>query len=244
MCEVNFSFEPLFDELVACKLASVVSGDAFDVSDEWCHHGHDGFSKFFGILSPWQFPHEQIVLASLHEGYDGSPTVFSDDGIHFPVSESGAVCLRFSLIYHCPVLDGRVGKGASPFDVLHPVPATLVEFPSAAAVEADIAVNGFDADAFFSLAQHPASDLFGRPLLVDHQCDDLLSHLKTEFAVPAHTAFAFVTLPLGNAPMVTVPPLIAFQLAVNSAVVHVYRICNVFYRPFLFQQYRNCVSLC
>ena len=63
------------------------------------------------------------------------------------------------------------------------VPTTLVEFPSTRTVEADITVNGFDADARFPFAQHPTSDLLGRPLLVDHQCDDFLSHLDTEFAL-------------------------------------------------------------
>lgn len=93
MCEVNFGFEALFYEFMACKFASVVSGDAFNVSDEWCHHGYDSFDKCLGILSLWQFLHEHIVFAWLYEGCDGSPGVFSNDGIHFPISESGAVCL-------------------------------------------------------------------------------------------------------------------------------------------------------
>ena len=66
------------------------------------------------------------------------------------------------------------------------VSTTLVEFPSTRTVrtvEADITVNGFDADARFPFAQHPTSDLLGQPLLVDHQCDDFLSHLDTEFAL-------------------------------------------------------------
>ena len=63
------------------------------------------------------------------------------------------------------------------------VSTTLVEFPSTRTVEADVTVNGFDADARFPFAQHPTSDLLGQPLLVDHQCDDFLSHLDTEFAL-------------------------------------------------------------
>ena len=58
------------------------------------------------------------------------------------------------------------------------VPTTLVEFPSTRTVEADITVNGFDADARFPFAQHPTSDLLGQPLLVDHQCDDFLLRLR------------------------------------------------------------------
>lgn len=41
MCEVNFGFEALFYEFMACKFSSVVSGDAFNVSDEWCHHVYE-----------------------------------------------------------------------------------------------------------------------------------------------------------------------------------------------------------
>ena len=39
-------------------------------------------------------------------------------------------------------------------------------------------------------------------------------------------------------------PFAALQLAVNGAVMYVYRICDVFYRHILFQQYRNlCAEL-
>ena len=34
-------------------------------------------------------------------------------------------------------------------------------------------------------------------------------------------------------------PFAALQLAVNGAVMYVYRICDVFYQHILFQQYRN-----
>ena len=151
-CEVNFCFEALCDELVAGKLASVVGSDTMDVSDERCHHGHDGSCKSLGILSLWLFPHEQIVFASLYEGDGDSSPIFSDNGIHFPVSESGAVGLWVSLIYHYSVLDSRVGNGAASFDMLELVPTTLVEFSSTRTVETDITVNGFDADARFPIA--------------------------------------------------------------------------------------------
>jgi len=82
-------------------------------------------------------------------------------------------------------VDSHVGNDSASFDVLELVPTTLVEFSFTRAVEADITVNDFDADARFSLAQHPSSDLFERPLLVDHQSDDFLSLLDTEFAVLA-----------------------------------------------------------
>ena len=210
MCEVHFCFEALCNGLVAGKLAPIVGGNAMDVSDERCHHGHDGSCESLGILSLWQFPHEQIVFASLYEGDDGSSPIFSDDGIHFPVSESGTVGLRVSLIYHYSVLDGRVGNGVASFDMLEPMPTTLVEFPSTRTVEADVTVNGLDADARFPLTQHPTSDLLGRPLLVDHQRDNLLSHLDTELALSAHPSFAFVTLLLDNTVMVMVSPFVAF----------------------------------
>ena len=130
MCEVNFCFEALCDELVAGKLASVVVGDTMDVSYEWCHHGHDGSCKSLSILSLWQFPHEQIVFASLCEGDDGSSAIFSDDSIYFPISESGSVGQWVSLIYHYSVLDSRVGNGVASFDMLEPMPATFVDFSS------------------------------------------------------------------------------------------------------------------
>ena len=38
---------------------------------------------------------------------------------------------------------------------------------------------------------------------------------------------------------VMMPPFAALQLAVNGAAMYVYRICDVFYRHILFQQYRN-----
>lgn len=59
--------------------------------------------------------------------------LFLDDGVHFPVPEPCAVGLRVPLVYHHPVHDGRVGCWIDSFDVLHPVPATLVEiFPFSA----------------------------------------------------------------------------------------------------------------
>ena len=210
MCGVNFCFEALCDELVAGKFAPVVGGDAMDVSYERCHHGHDGSCKSLGILSLWQFPHEQIVFASLNEDDDDSSAVFSDDGIHFPVSESGAVGLWVSLIYHYSVLDSRVGNGMASFDLLELVPTTLVKFSSTRTVEADITVNGFDTDARFPIAQQPTSDLFGRPLLVDHQCEDLLSHVNTELARFTHPPLAFIALLLGNTVMVMVSPFVTF----------------------------------
>lgn len=124
------------------------------------------------------------------------------------------------------------------------LPSSWVEIDVFAGGEADVAINDFDRDARFCLAQHPSSDLFGRPLLVDHQGDDFLPHPDTESTMFAHPSFAFVALTLGNAVMITVPPFVTLQLPVNGAVMHVYRICDVFYRHFLFQQYRNCVSLC
>ena len=238
MCEVNFCFEALCDELVAGKLASVVGDDAMDVSYERCHHGYDGSCKSLGILSLWQFPHEQIVFASLNEGDDGScsSAVFSDDGVHFPVSESVAVGLWVSLIYHYSVLDSRVGYGMASFDLLELVPTTLEKFSSTRTVEADITVNGFDADARFSIVQHPPSDLIGRPLLVDHQCEDLLSHVNTELARFTHPPLAFIALLLGNTVMVMVSPLVtSLTRGKQSAVMHVYRISNVFYRYVLFE---------
>ena len=101
---------------------------------------------------------------------------------------------------------------------------------------ADITVNGFDADARFPLAQQPTSDLFGRPLPVDHQCDDFLSHVNTELARFTHPPLAFIALLLGNAVMVMVSPLVTFLTrGKQSAVMHVYRISNVFYRCVLFE---------
>ena len=38
---------------------------------------------------------------------------------------------------------------------------------------------------------------------------------------------------------VMMSPFAALQLAVNGAVMYIYRICDVFYRHILFQQYRN-----
>ena len=178
--------------------------------NERCHHGHDGSCKSLGILSLWQFPHEQIVFASLNEGDDGSSAIFSDDGIHFLVSESGAVGLRVSLIYHYSVLDSRVDYGMVSFDLLELVPTTFVKLSSTRTVEADITVNGFDADARFSIVQHPPSDLIGRPLLVDHQCEDLLSHVNTELARFTHPPLAFIALLLGNTVMVMVSPFVTF----------------------------------
>ena len=185
VCEINFCFEPLREEFVTGKLASVVGGNAMDVSNERCYHGHDNSCKSLGSLSLWKFPHEQIVFASFNEGGDGCSAVFSDDGIHFPISESCPVDQWISLVYHDSILDSHVGNDSASFDVLELVPTALVEFSFTRAVEADITVNGFDADARFSLVQHPSSDLFERPLLVDHQSDDFLSLLDTEFAVLA-----------------------------------------------------------
>ena len=43
---------------------------------------------------------------------------------------------------------------------------------------------------------------------------------------------------------VMMSPFAALQLAVNGAAMYVYRICDVFYRHILFQQYRNlCVEV-
>ena len=38
---------------------------------------------------------------------------------------------------------------------------------------------------------------------------------------------------------VMMSPFAALQLAVNGAAMYIYRICDVFYRHILFQQYRN-----
>ena len=38
---------------------------------------------------------------------------------------------------------------------------------------------------------------------------------------------------------VMMSPFVALQLAVNGAAMYIYRICDVFYRHILFQQYRN-----
>ena len=172
---------------------------------------------------PWRFLQEPrhsfpVAVSSwadslcfTYEGDGDSSPIFSDNGIHFPVSESGAVGLWVSLIYHYSVLDSRVGNGAASFDMLELVPTVLVEFSSTRTVEADVTVNGFDADARFSFAQHPTSDLLGWPLLVDHQCEDLLSLLDTELARFTHPPLTFVTLLLGNAVMVMVRPLLRFN---------------------------------
>ena len=104
MCEVNLCFETLCDELVAGKHASIVGGDAFDVSDERCHHGYDGPCKSLDVLFLRQFPHEQIVFASPYTDADDPSAVFPDDGIHFPISTSGC-CLpagRVHLSLLCP----------------------------------------------------------------------------------------------------------------------------------------------
>ena len=43
---------------------------------------------------------------------------------------------------------------------------------------------------------------------------------------------------------VMMSPFASLQLAVNGAAMYVYRICDVFYRHILFQQYRNlCVEV-
>ena len=118
--------------MATAVLARAVRGDASDGSDEGRQHGHGGPCKGLCVLSLWQFPHQQVVLAPLYECQDGPSAVFPDDGIHFPVSEPCPVGLRVSLVYHYPVLDGRIGGGTAPSDVLQPVPATLVAFASAA----------------------------------------------------------------------------------------------------------------
>lgn len=55
-----------------------------------------------------------------------------------------------------------------------------------------------------------------------------------------HTLWAIVLYVLS----VMMSPFASLQLAVNGAAMYVYRICDVFYRHILFQQYRNlCVEV-
>ena len=60
-----------------------------------------------------------------------------------------------------PGMDSRVGYRMASFDLRELVPTTLVKLSSTRTVEADITVNGFDADARFPIAQHPPYDLLG-----------------------------------------------------------------------------------
>ena len=51
-----------------------------------------------------------------------------------------------------PGMDSRVGYRMASFDLRELVPTTLVKLSSTRTVEADITVNGFDADARFPIA--------------------------------------------------------------------------------------------
>ena len=85
--------------LVICKFSSIVEGNCFEfISWNMRYKSHESCSDSYSILSQRELSNQCLSCLAFYEGEYGSLSIFSDDGISFPVPNFFS-CLTFWMIY-------------------------------------------------------------------------------------------------------------------------------------------------
>lgn len=90
-----------------CKLTSVVRGNSPDWQLGLSKQPHHGMRQRYGLFSRFKSLHEHITALPVHQRYDGTFSILSHDGVHFPIAYGTTICLdgpfvnRNSVRYQC-----------------------------------------------------------------------------------------------------------------------------------------------
>ena len=173
--EVEFHAGFGLDGFVVVEFGAVVGCECSDGSVVALDEPNDALVELCSS-SCAEFSDQDVLGFSLDQGGDAVLVVSADDGVDFPVAESGAI---FSprrafgdVALACEDATGIVGSIA--FSALFSsVPEVGVEVAAVDAVIPDVAIDGLMADIEHAMESKPAGDLLGAPIEAQQQDDDL-----------------------------------------------------------------------
>ena len=245
ICKIDFdwrlSFETeAFGYLLVCgKFAAIVGGNRMYRLPKGEQQPDDRMCRRQGFPPLRQLIHENKVGRTFGKGDDGM-TAGVYDGIHFPISEPGSVCLFGPLVYACAI--GYIGRfcraqGFGSPGVFEPKRHMQSQFPGR--IGMDMVVDGLLGDVDSLFPEYPRY-LGRRPfLLFDHALYSPPQFFR-HAVMPFKLVLAGIALPLGICPYI-LPS--GFELRLISRLT-VDSDTTMRTAPFLFQTKIYFISLC
>ena len=163
------------DGFVVVELGAVVGGKCLDVYVVALDEPNGTLVELCGG-SGAELSDQDVLGLSLDHSGDAVLVVGADDGVDFPMAESGAILgpqwALGDVALACEDPPGIVGSIAFAA-LLSSVPEVGVEVAAVDAVVPDVAVDSFMADVEYAMESKPAGDLLRTPIEAYQQDDDL-----------------------------------------------------------------------
>jgi hypothetical protein len=219
--EVEVGAGGLFDFAVLMELGAVVGGEGSDVAGLALDQGDDAFVQFVGCAG-FEFADEGVFGFAFDHAEDAVVVVGADNGVDFPVAESGTVFgagwtlgdVAFSR------QDAAGIDGAVAFTALFAGLAQMgIEVAAVEVVIPDEAVDGFMADREDPVPAQPAGDLLGAPIQTQKGANQLqvtVGKMPVAARLAAPTSGTAVGL---TGAIVTVVAAVAPDLAADGTAV-------------------------